>query len=74
MKISKKAHNVSDNNDKEICVFRFKDIKKYVVNLKSYQYIKKNDLTVYESAAITGEVRAWENFFNMMDKLNIKTK
>lgn len=74
MKIKKKAENVSDDNDKDACLFRYCDIKKYVVSLKAYLHKYKNESTVWECTAISREIEGWENFFWMMEKLNIKTK
>jgi len=74
MKIVKRSHNVSDTNDKEICRFKLTDLKMYITNLKRYLEDKKNDLTVSECRAITSEIEAWNGFFKMADKLNLKSK
>jgi hypothetical protein len=62
MKIVKRQDNVTDDNDKEVCLFKLTDLRIYVANLKRYLSDERNEFTVAQSQSIATEVEAWAGF------------
>jgi hypothetical protein len=73
MKIEKRLHNVSDDNDKEVCRLKLSDLRMYVANLKRYLDDEREKLTLQKCQSIESEIEAWIGFFRMSDKLNLRS-
>lgn len=73
MKIEKRFDNISDTNDKEVCLFKLSDLRRYIANLKRYLEDEESKLTVAQCQSISVEIEAWIGFFRMTDKLNLTT-
>jgi hypothetical protein len=73
MKITKRAPNISDDNDRQECRLKLSDLKMYVANLKRYLDAERDKMDVAQCQSITVEIEAWNGFFKMAEKLNMKS-
>jgi len=55
------------------CVFKLKDIRKYLSSLSDFLSCERKKLSMAECGAISKEIVTWNNFFVMMDKFKVKT-